>query len=177
LQAYSVIGGDSNSFALGIGRNQPSRGGSRYLDEVTKAGDIVQMGKITASFPLSKVADHHILIAGGIAITAFITAAQYLQRAGESFELRYAVRSTNEIPFKRYFDCLDNITIYDRASGQRLNIHDTLHRSKPNTHIYCCRPQRLMNDVAAAARNCDIDASHVHFEAFGVRKWWSAFHS
>jgi ferredoxin-NADP reductase/MOSC domain-containing protein YiiM len=168
VRAYSVVGGNSNQFELGVALDVQSRGGSRHLHEISKVGDVLLTGKITTSFPLSKEADHHILIAGGIGITAFIAAANALHRACGSFELHYAVRCAAETPFRRYFDCLENVTIYNKAAGQRLNIEAILTRSKANSHVYCCGPQRLMDGVTLAGKECDIDASNVHFEAFEV---------
>jgi ferredoxin-NADP reductase len=168
VRAYSVVGGDSNRFELGIALDAQSPGGSKYLHETAKVGDVLPMGRITASFPLSREADHHILVAGGIGITAFIAAAKHLQQSGESFELHYAVRSTNDVPFRRYLNCLKNLTIYDKERGQSLDIHSVLSRSKANSHIYCCGPQRLMGEVTEAAKICDIDPENVHFEAFEV---------
>jgi len=168
VRAYSVVAGDSSRFELGIALDDRSRGGSRYLHEVARTGDILPMGKITSSFPLSMDADHHILIAGGIGITAFIATANALREKGESFELHYGVRSAADVAFRRYLDGVANITIYDKAEGQRMDIMSLLNRSKANTHVYCCGPQRLMDAVAAAAAACDMDRSCVHFGAFEV---------
>jgi MOSC domain-containing protein YiiM/ferredoxin-NADP reductase len=168
VRAYSVVGGNSNRFELGIALDAQSRGGSKYLHEVAKPGDVLHVGKPTASFPLSKEADHHIIIAGGIGITALVAAATYLQQSSKSFEIHYAVRSTHDVPFRRYLDCLENVKIYDKTAGQSLNIHAVLARSKANSHVYCCGPQRLMDGVTEAAKVCDIDSENVHFEAFEV---------
>ena len=108
------------------------------------------------------------MIAGGIGITAFIATVNELHRSGDSFELHYAVRSESDAAFRRYLECIDGVTIYDKSAGQRLSINDTLNRSKVNTHVYCCGPDRLMDAVRVSAKACDIDASNVHFEAFEV---------
>jgi ferredoxin-NADP reductase len=155
--------------------DEQGRGGSRFLHQNAKVGDVLLMGNTTVSFPMSSEADHHILIAGGIGITAFIPTAQALQRDGQSFELHYAVRSSRDIPFRQYLDCLDNLTIYDKTAGQRVNIESILNRSKANTHVYCCGPQRLMDAVTKAASTCDIDPACVHFEAFEVATGGPAF--
>ncbi|KIW03911.1 uncharacterized protein PV09_04754 [Verruconis gallopava] len=168
VRAYSVVGGDSNCFELGVALDAYSRGGSKYLHEVAKEGDVLQVGRITASFPLSKEADHHVIFAGGIGITAFVEAAHALQKSGESFEVHFAVRSAEDVPFHRYLDCVENLTIYSKAAGQRMDVRSILSRTKANTHVYCCGPQRLMDGVAEAAKACDIDAANVHFETFEV---------
>jgi len=169
VRAYSVVTGDTNCLELGIALDQQSRGGSKFLHEKTKAGDTLQLGKINATFPLSTGTDHHIIIAGGIGITAFITALQYLQEKKQSYELHFAVRSAADIPFRAYLEPLgDNVTIYDKSTGQFLDILKIFARNNDNSHVYCCGPKRLMDGVAQAAEKCGIPRNHVHFEAFGV---------
>ncbi|MBK5654932.1 MAG: MOSC domain-containing protein, partial [Rhizobium sp.] len=74
VRAYSVVGGTSKRFELGISLSPESRGGSKYLHEQTRVGDVLTVGRITASFPLAKEAHEHIIIAAGIGITAFLPA-------------------------------------------------------------------------------------------------------
>lgn len=79
VRAYSVVGGTSRRFELGIALDPESRGGSKFMHQNTKEGDVLTFGRVTASFPLAKQADKHIIIAGGIGITAFLAAAKYLE--------------------------------------------------------------------------------------------------
>ncbi|OCL09788.1 putative vanillate O-demethylase oxidoreductase [Glonium stellatum] len=167
VRAYSVISGSTNSFELGVALDVQSRGGSEFLHEKAKPGDILTVGQITASFPLAKEADHHIIIAGGIGITAFLAATQYLKESGQSYEFHFAVAT--DVPFYRYLQPLGNkVTIYNKSKGQALNISKVLARNNDNSHVYCCGPPRLMDGVAKAAEQCGLPKDHVHFETFQV---------
>ncbi|KAF2193978.1 3-chlorobenzoate-3,4-dioxygenase reductase subunit [Zopfia rhizophila CBS 207.26] len=167
VRAYSVVGGSNKRFELGIALDVQSRGGSKFLHEQTKVGDVLTMGRITTSFPLAKEADHHITIAGGIGLTAFLAALKCLQKLGQSYEFHLAVAS--DVPFQRYITPLgDKAKIYNKSQGKCLNIRTVISRVKENTHVYCCGPQRLMDDVGKAAKDYGMPESQVHFETFQV---------
>jgi MOSC domain-containing protein YiiM/ferredoxin-NADP reductase len=167
VRAYSVVGGTSKKFELGIALDPESRGGSKFLHHQTKVGDILTAGSITASFPLSKDADRHIIIAGGIGITAFLAALEVLRESNANYELHFPV--ANEVPFlSRITPLGSNATIYNKSRGQKFHVKNVLSRADENTHIYCCGPQRLMDGVEAAAKEYGIPESSVHFEQFAV---------
>ncbi|KAI4954580.1 hypothetical protein J4E86_005890 [Alternaria arbusti] len=167
VRAYSVVSGTSKRFELGVALDPSSRGGSKYLHSQTKVGDILTVGRITASFPLAKTADRHIIIAGGIGITAFMTAFTYLQGTNQDFHLHYAV--AEEIPFASQIAALGpKATIYNKSLGQRLNLSAILSKADLQTHIYTCGPPRLMDAVVATAKTYGIPESSVHIEAFTV---------
>lgn len=167
VRAYSVVRGTSKRFELGIALDPESRGGSKYMHTQAQVGDVLTVGRITPSFPLTKDADKHIIIAGGIGITAFLEAVSYLQKKGQPYELHFAVAT--EVPFASHLTLLrENAHIYNKALGQRLNIKAIVSGSDTNTHIYCCGPQRLMDEVAAVSREYGVPESSVHFEQFTV---------
>jgi MOSC domain-containing protein YiiM/ferredoxin-NADP reductase len=168
-RAYSVVRGDNNRFELGIALEPNSRGGSKYLHETAKVGDFVSVGQITASFPLAIVADHHILIAGGIGITAFVIAATQMHASGESFELHLAVRSADDVPFKRYLEPLGSkVVIHDKSAGRALDIKQVISKANDNTHVYCCGSQRMMDGVTSVTEAYGLAKENVHFELFEV---------
>jgi ferredoxin-NADP reductase len=167
VRAYSVVGGNSNRFELGISLSSDSRGGSKYLHQQAKVGDLLTVSRITTSFPLATDADEHIIIAAGIGITAFLPAVEYLQSKKQSFHLHYA--HTGEIPFADRITALGtNATIYDKSQGQRLDVSAIIFRTQAGSHIYTCGPERLMNDVVATAMKYNVPDSLVHLEQFTV---------
>ncbi|KAF2117223.1 pyruvate kinase-like protein [Lophiotrema nucula] len=167
VRAYSVTGGTSQRFEIGVALGKDSRGGSKFLHEKAEVADILTVGRITTSFPLSKEADRHVIIAGGIGITAFLVALQYLKKTGQRYELHFAV--AEEVPFKEQLVAFgDNVTIYKKSQGQRLDLQRVISRADGNTHIYCCGPQRLMDAVETTANSLGVPPTSVHFEAFTV---------
>jgi MOSC domain-containing protein YiiM/ferredoxin-NADP reductase len=167
VRAYSVVGGTSKCFELGISLSPNSRGGSKYLHEQANVGDVLTVGRITTSFPLAKDAHEHVIIAAGIGITAFLPAFRYLQDTKQKFHLHYA--HTGEIPFAAQLkDLGTNATIYDKSIGQRLLMSDIISNANDRAHIYTCGPERLMDDVVATAKKYNLPDSNVHLEQFVV---------
>lgn len=167
VRAYSVTGGTTKRFELGIALDNNSRGGSKYLHEQVQVGDVITAGRINASFPLAVDADKHIILAGGIGITAFLAALDHLRSTKQHFHLHYAV--SREVPFQnRILDFGTDVTIYNSAEGMRMDIKDILSHADSGTHIYTCGPARLMDAVTAIATDLSIPEALVHLEQFTV---------
>ncbi|KAF2635571.1 PK beta-barrel-protein domain-containing protein-like protein [Massarina eburnea CBS 473.64] len=167
VRAYSVVGGTNQRFTLGIALDPESRGGSKFLHEQTNVDDILTVGRITPSFPLVKDADQHIIIAGGIGITAFLAALAYLESTTQNYTLHFAV--AKEVPFKADIDKLGpRAKIYNSSLCQRLDLSAVLSRADTNTHIYICGPPRLASAVSTITASLSIPDSQVHVEAFTV---------
>lgn len=178
-RAYSVVSGRTDCFELGIALAHDSRGGSSFLHNNVHTGDIIPLGKVTQSLPLSPAADKHIFIAGGIGITAFIAHARQLttKSAIAGYELHLAVKVTENMPFAQHLASLGaNLTLYDKSLGQRLDVNALLAaQQSENTHVYCCGPTRLMDGVRDAAIAHAWSPSRVHFEAFAIATSGDAF--
>lgn len=168
IRSYSVVGGMANRFTLGIAREEESRGGSRYIHDVTKVDDIISVGKITQSIPLDSSASNHIIIAGGIGITAFLAAVERCEKVNFNYELHYAVRSSEDVAFKSLLQPLGEgrLKIYDKSKGERVNLMGIVKDRKWNSHVYVCGPQRMNDEVVKVAAECGMASDEVHFEAF-----------
>jgi MOSC domain-containing protein YiiM/ferredoxin-NADP reductase len=166
VRAYSVVGGTTARFELGVALDSGSRGGSKYLHEQVKPGDVLTAGRITASFPLVEEADEHIMIAGSIGITAFLPALEHLTQTKQAFHLHYAV--SDEVAFEARVAYQANVTIYRKSLNQRMNLADIMSHATSRSHIYTCGPQRLMDGVNAAARQHGIPEASIHMEQFSV---------
>jgi len=167
VRAYSVVEGDKNRFVLGISLDQKSRGGSRYMHDVAKVGHILQVGALTAGIRFPASAGHHVFVAAGVGITAFIALVERMAAIRYSVVLHYAVRSPEEVPFRdRLRELGDRVVIYDKSAGQRLDIRGILGNLKWNSHLYFCGPRRLMDEAASEAKVRCISPSEIHFEAF-----------
>ncbi|KAF2138207.1 uncharacterized protein K452DRAFT_290792 [Aplosporella prunicola CBS 121167] len=167
IRSYSIVAGSPSRLELGVALEESSRGGSTYLHDNVEEGDSLTIGKVTESFPFETSAAKHVMIAGGIGITAFIAAAQKLKDQSTPWELHLCVRSAADVPFRRYLDPLGaNLKIYSKADSQRLDIGKLLGAQTSETHIYCCGPERLMQAVTDTAKMLSFPSSNLHFEAF-----------
>ncbi|KAK3499096.1 putative phthalate 4, 5-dioxygenase oxygenase reductase subunit [Neurospora hispaniola] len=180
VRAYSIVGPSScstiNRFQLGIALEPHSRGGSAYFHSHVFEGHILQVST-TFTNALSGNNNnnnsaggisHHIYVAGGVGLTAFLTSLEQLQSIHVSCELHYAVRSNKDIPFRDRLSQLNpgTVKIYDKTQGERLNIEDIVKKIPWNTMIYFCGPKSLMLEAAQLVKQYGVPEGEVHFEAF-----------
>lgn len=169
VRAYSVVSGDKNKLEFGIALEDKSRGASRYLHEIVQVGDILQVGRVTSMKHLTS-ASCHVFVAAGIGITAFLQLLEVLRHYNFAAKLHYAVRSSDEIPFKERIDKLgdDVVTVYDKSQGQRLSISQVLKTMPWNSRVYFCGPKRLMDEALKETQDAGLAPDEVHFEAFSA---------
>ncbi|RJE24353.1 MOSC domain protein [Aspergillus sclerotialis] len=170
IRAYSVVSGNQNRFMLGVSLDrETSRGGSLYIHDTLRDGDVITVSKFADTFPLSKEADRHVLIAGGIGITGLLASAKNLQERGQAYHLHYAVRDPEEVAFESYLEQLKpNVTVYSKKLGNPLDVSKVMQQADTNTHIYCCAGERLRAAVSEVAKELGLPEASVHFESFQV---------
>jgi ferredoxin-NADP reductase len=167
VRAYSIVDGDRNRFQLGVALDEESRGGSRFLHEAVQVGHMVHVGAITSAVPTAGAASNHVFVAGGVGITAFLALIERYKLIHFGVTLHYAVRSAEEVPFRERLAKLgEDMVIYDRAAGQRLDIRRIVESLPWNTQLYFCGPKRLMDEAAREIKARGIPEKEVHFEAF-----------
>lgn len=167
VRAYSIVSGDRNRLEFGIALDENSRGGSRYLHETTDVGDILKVGRLT-SMPLLTSASSHVFVAGGVGITAFLQLIETLHHYNFDARLHYAVRSTEDIPFRERIDKLGKevVAIYSKADGKRLSIPHILKTMPWNSRLYFCGSPRMMEEALRETKAHGIAPEECHFEAF-----------
>ena len=170
--AYSLLGaaGGSSVYQIAVRRQERSRGGSVYMHERVKVGDVLQITPPSNLFPIDRLAAKHILIAGGIGITPFMSYIRDLSAQTAPYELHYAYRTPEQAAFRDELAMQlgERLHEYDAASGRRL-IPRTLLADQPlGTHVYVCGPESLTESVIEAARGLGWPASHVHYERFAA---------
>lgn len=158
-----------NMFELGIALADHSRGGSRYLHESAKVGDIIQVGRITTDVAHAASASVQVFIAGGIGITAFLALLKRYHSIHLACDLHYAVRSAEEAAFlDRLEPMRESVTIYDKSKGERMDIKNIVKTLPWNSHLYVCGPNRMMEAAQEAVKESCIPPNEVHFEAFAA---------
>ncbi|KAI1075164.1 PK beta-barrel-protein domain-containing protein-like protein [Whalleya microplaca] len=173
-RAYSVVSGDMRSFELGIAKDDNSRGGSTYLHNDVKVGDVLKIAKGHNSSRKDNnqpmVIKRHIFILGGIGVTAFLGEIRALQQTFAEIEIHYAVRERDEAA---YLDLLPpaKTTLYAKNEHQQLNVADLvpspMNTQSPEAMIYCCGPTSLLEACRAQTKMLGYPGSHTHFEEFG----------
>ena len=170
VRKYSVVDGDQNRFQLGVALEENGRGGSKYLHETVEVGHALQLGSMAVDIPTAATASHHIFVAGGIGITAFLSLFEAYDNWNIHATLHYAVRSEEETPFKDRLMKITNsrVEIYDKEKGQRMDIGEIVRTRPWNTRLYFCGPTRLMEDAQRQVRAAGVSEDDIHWEAFAV---------
>ena len=171
VRQYSLCNdpAERRRYCIAVLLEEESRGGSRYLHETLRVGDLVEVSMPRNNFPLESEAEQHLLIAGGIGIAPIMSMIAELQRRRADFQLHYCTRSAARTAFR---DDLALIAAdgrvhfhYDGGDPARgLDIGAVLRDPPQGTHLYYCGPAGLM--AAASEATKGWPAGTVHCEYF-----------
>ena len=171
VRSYSLIGdpADGSRYLLGVHRDPQSRGGSRYLHDRARVGDLIEVSHPIDDFPLVEDAAASVFIAGGIGITPILPMIDRLAGLGRPFVLHYGVRDRKAVPFQprmtRHGDKVR--TAFSREpGGGRLDIAGIVDAAPVDVEVYCCGPRGMLDAFAVATAGRDPARVHVeHFSA------------
>jgi vanillate monooxygenase ferredoxin subunit len=169
-RSYSLVNSeaDTSKYSIAVLRESEGRGGSVWMHDVLREGDVVRASEPENNFPLSEGGDHHILIAGGIGITPIVSMTARLAELKKDYALHYCARSREDAAFADTLSALhgDRIHFYfdggDPSRGLQLN---ELLRERPTAgHVYVCGPYGLIRATREAGKHWP--SGTIHFELF-----------
>jgi len=170
--AYSLCSDprDTSRYRIAVRLQENSRGGSRFMHTRVRPGDKLKITPPANFFAPAGQGKRHLLIAGGVGITPFISYIPELERQGAPFELHYLYRGSQT---GAYRDELSNrlgarFVSYDSEQGERCDLSALLLGREPGTHVYICGPESLIEGVCSTARALGWPESLIHFEAFAA---------
>jgi vanillate O-demethylase ferredoxin subunit len=173
VRQYSLCNdpAERRRYCIAVLREDTSRGGSRYLHDIIRAGDLLEVSMPRNNFPLESAAERHLLIAGGIGIAPIMSMIAELQRRRADFQLRYCTRSAARTAFRDDLALIaaDGRVHFHHDGGdpaRGLDIRAVLRDPPQGTHLYYCGPAGLM--AAAAEATKGWPAGTVHCEYFTV---------
>jgi ferredoxin-NADP reductase len=173
LRQYSLWNdpAERRRYCIAVLRESASRGGSQYLHETVRVGDLVEVSMPRNNFPLDAAAARHLLIAGGIGIAPIISMIWELRRRHAEFEVHYCTRSLDRTAFCSQLEPLaaEGRLQFHHDGGnpaRGLDIAAALRDPEPGTHLYYCGPAPLM--AAAAWAALEWPPGTVHCEYFTV---------
>jgi ferredoxin-NADP reductase len=167
--AYSLVSrpGARDAWEIIVRRVPTSRGGSAFIHERLKAGDRLVAGWPGNLFAPVRIARHHLMIAGGIGITPFLSYLAEFGFTGAGHALHVCCRETEKDVFAPWLGSSQAVAFHWDADGHRLDIPALLASQPAGTHLYVCGPAAMNDEVMAAAAVAGWPASHVHCEHFG----------
>lgn len=172
VRQYSLTG-DCNQrahYQICIARDPQSRGGSRFVHEVLRPGQIVGISAPRNLFPLQP-AGKVILMAAGIGITPLYAMAEALEAASVPFVLHYYVKQRGDEAFlpqlsKSFAHGFCEIWYSSEGHSPRSHVPAELLDSAADTHLYLCGPQGFMTHIEQQATARGWDSANIHTEAF-----------
>lgn len=169
VRQYSLCGdpADRRRYRVAVLREPVSSGGSAYVHEVLRPGDLVEVGGPRNHFALVD-AEAYVFVAGGIGITPILPMVAEAARRGRTWRLVYGGRSHTSMAFldtlARYGDA---VRVHPEDTHGLLDLDDLLGRPAPDVAVYCCGPSGL---IAAVEQRCAAwPAGALHVERFTAR--------
>ncbi len=169
-RSYSLLNDatETHRYVVAVLREAQSRGGSTYVHDRLRAGDVLDASPPANNFPLNEAGERHILIAGGIGITPLMAMSRRLAGRGASFTLHYCAKSRAEAAFVDALEAEFGPRLKTHFDGgdiaRGLDVAALLKERPPAAHVYVCGPPGLIRAVREAARHWPKGS--VHYELF-----------
>ena len=151
---YSLCGdpADPRQWRLGILRDADGGGGSRFVHDQLRAGEVVRVRGPRNNFGLAD-SPRYLFIAGGIGITPILPMIAAAQAAAADWHLLYGGRQRGSMAFldelARYGD---RVTVAPQDETGLLDLDTFLGSPRPDTLVYCCGPEPLLAAVEERCR-------------------------
>lgn len=171
-RSYSLLNdqGETHRYLVGVQREHDGRGGSAWLHDSLREGDVLSAEGPSNDFALSEGGAFHVLIGGGIGITPMLSMAARLQAIDRDYHLHYATRSRAEAAFVDELLARhgDRVTLYhdDGDPSRGLDVVKLLAVRPSAAHAYVCGPAGMIRATREAGKHWPTGT--VHFESFGV---------
>jgi ferredoxin-NADP reductase len=161
---------ESHRYYVTVQNDPASRGGSRFIHEQVRAGDILTISPPRNNFSLVEDAAESVLIAGGIGITPIWCMVQRLVALGRKWRMFYAVRSRGRAAFLQELLALDQVHAHfdDESGGTFLDLDAIVRDAAPGSHFYCCGPLPML--AAFERATAGVPAERVHVEYFSAKE-------
>jgi ferredoxin-NADP reductase len=168
---YSLMSAptDASGYEISVLRVENSRGGSAFLHEKLKQGDILTVSQPVNLFSADQRGRKHLMMAGGIGITPFIAMMAQFEHNNQSFELHYAVRTRTHGAYwrelqERYGS--HRVKVYCDAENLFIPTEAILGNQPLGTHLYVCGPAGMISGVLGKARDLGWPQQNLHSEEF-----------
>ena len=171
VRQYSLVNGpgETNFYKIGVKLEEPSAGGSSYIHDNLRVGDILACSTPRNNFPLRRDSTKTIFIAGGIGLTPLLAMSQALDVMGLDYEFHYFVQSENHIAFSSVLNKSKAKTfIHEGFSPDSTvkKINDVLKNPRNSMNLYVCGPGPMLEATRQIAAELNWPNNSIHFEYF-----------
>ena len=156
-------------YVIAVRREDPGRGGSRYMHKRVKAGQLLQVEPPKNEFELREEPGCAVLVAGGIGITPLASMAAQRVAQGAPVRMHYAGRSRELMAFLPELQALLGASLHlhvDTEAGAPMDVKALLDGCAATDQLYVCGPKPMLDAVLAATQARNWSRDRVHFEVF-----------
>lgn len=156
-------------YVIAVRKEAEGRGGSRFMHEQLKEGDMLAVEAPKNDFPLHTGPGGTVLVAGGIGVTPLATMAARRRAEEAPVRMHYAGRSRDLMAFLPELQALlgDDLRVHaDAEAGAPLDIDALLDSVPAGDRLYVCGPKVMLDAVLARTQVRGWDHDRVHFELF-----------
>jgi vanillate O-demethylase ferredoxin subunit len=173
IRSYSLVNPQTerHRYVIAVQKDRASRGGSKWVHENYRPGDILTINGPRNNFPLNEAAEKSILIAGGIGVTPIVSMTERLAALGRDWELVYCARTRADTAFAenlQKFGPQVRFNFDGEPGGKMLDIAAVVRAAPANAHFYCCGPLPMLSAFEAAT--ADLPRERVHVEYFTAKE-------
>jgi vanillate O-demethylase ferredoxin subunit len=167
MRSYSLLNppAERDRYVIAVQRDRASRGGSKWIHQNLRPGEIVPVTGPRNNFKLHEGATKSVLIAGGIGITPMLSMAERLKLLQSDWELIFCARTRNSTPFVERLQSDPRVRFnFDRErGGTMLDISTVIDSYGAGTHFYCCGPVPMLEAFEAATAHLPREQVHVEY--------------
>lgn len=171
---YSILSDplDISQYKIAVRKQEVSRGGSDFMHQSVAVGDLLRITPPANMFVPFWPAKKHILIAGGVGITPFMSYLPEMLRRGANFELHYLFRTSTTGAYREELTALlgERYFEYDSERAKRCNVSVLLQNQPLGSHFYVCGPTALIEEINLQAPNWGLPHTAIHYEEFAAPK-------
>lgn len=159
---YSLCGrpASQRTWRIAVLREPGGKGGSRWLHDEISTGDTLRVRGPRNHFHL-EAAPRYLFIAGGIGITPILPMVAAAQSSGAPWSLAYGGRSRESMAFRdelaRYGD---RVCLRAQDESGLLELEHLWRAVTPDTRVYCCGPEALLDAVERLAAEYAVGSLH-----------------
>lgn len=173
VRSYSLLNpeDDPGRYVIGVLKDRQSRGGSAFVHEKLRIGEVIDISEPRNNFALDESAERSVLVAGGIGITPILSMLQRLMSLGREAELIYCARSRADAAFVATVNAWAGPSLrvcwhFDDEAGGPPDLRALLSAHGPQTHFYACGPGPMLDAFQETCQALSYD--HVHIERFAA---------
>jgi len=149
---YSLCGdpADRRHWRIGVLREELGRGGSRHIHDKLHVDSGVRARGPRNHFRLGE-AFHYVFIAGGIGVTPILPMIREVHAAGADWQLVYGGRRLGSMAFVDELTAIDRdrVHLWPQDENGLIDLAALLTPARPDTLVYCCGPEPLLDAVEA----------------------------